>query len=333
MTVTIRDVARRAGVSISTVSRVLNDTAAVREDKREAVLEAAAALGYVPNPAARSLHGKDTGAIGVLLPFVNGEFFSELLSGLDEAAQAHGRFLLISTSHRKTDEFEKAIRVLDRRVDGLVVMAPEVDAAGTRAILKTDTPVVMINTYTAGLEADVFNFDNHAGTRMLTQHLLAAGHRRIAHIHGPDASHDATERARGYRDAMAEAGLDAHIVPGGFTREAGYAAAEQIAGAPDRPTALVAANDYCAMGAMSALRAHGVAVPDDIAVVGFDGLASGQYTVPPLTTARVPIGEIGYRAVSQLVARLAGDGAEPIREHLVPVELVVRASDGRAVSA
>ena len=332
VSVTIRDVARQAGVSISTVSRVLNDTCPVREDKRKLVLEAAETLGYVPNPAARSLHGKQTGAIGVLLPFVSGEFFSELLNGLDEAAQEHGRFLLISTSHRRPDEFEKAIRLLDRRVDGLVVMAPEVDVVGTAAILKTDTPVVMINTYARGLEADVYNFDNRAGARALTEHLVRAGHRHIAYIHGPAHAHDAIERAEGYREAIAAAGLDERVVPGGFTREDGYAAAERLVakqdrGGPPLPTAIVAANDYCAMGAMSALHAHGITVPDDVAIVGFDGLASGQYAVPPLTTVRVPIAEIGRRAVAQLVARLGGgDGAAPIHEHVVPVELVVRES-------
>ena len=330
---TIRDVARRAGVSISTVSRVLNDTCPVQEDKRRLVFAAAEALGYTPNPAARSLLGKKTGALGVLLPFVSGEFFSELLSGLDQAAQDHGYFLVISTSHRRPDEFRKAIRVLDRRVDGLVVMAPEVDARGTASIFKTKLPIVLVNTYAEDVAADVLNFDNYSGARALTQHLLDAGHRRIALIRGPEHAHDALERARGYRDAMTAAGVpdlaDLEYT-GGYTREDGYAAAERITTAPERPTAIVAANDYCALGAMSALHAHGLTAPDDIAIVGFDGLPSGQFAVPALTTARVPIAEIGYQAVSRLAERLRGDGdALPFVQRLVPVELVVRDSDGR----
>lgn len=334
MSVTIRDVARRAGVSISTVSRVLNDTCPVREDKRRLVLDAAKALGYTPNPAALSLLNKRTGGLGVLLPFVSGEFFSELLNGLDQAAQDEGLFLVVSTSHRHSDEFQKAIQVLDKRVDGLVVMAPELDATGAALVLRTESPVVLINTYADGLPADVFNFDNFAGARALTQHLLDEGHRRIALIEGPPLSRDAQERTRGYRAAMADAGItdtDALVVPGGFTREAGYEAAMAIATATPQPTAIVAANDYCAMGVLSALHALGVSVPDEIAVGGFDGLPSSQYTVPPLTTVRVPIGEIGYRAVSRLAARLRGeDDGTPHQKHFVPVELIVRESSARA---
>lgn len=337
MSVTIRDVARRAGVSISTVSRVLNDTCPVREDKRRLVLDAAQALGYTPNPAALSLLNKRTGGLGVLLPFVSGEFFSELLHGLDQAAQDAGLFLVVSTSHRHSDEFQKAIRVLDKRVDGLIVMAPELDATGAALILKTESPVVLINTYADGLSADVFNFDNHAGARALTQHLLDGGHRRIALILGPPLSRDAQERARGYREAMAQAGVadTADLVfAGGYTREDGYAAAVAIAAVTPRPTAIVAANDYCAMGVISALHALGIAVPGEIAVGGFDGLPSGQYTLPPLTTVRVPIGEIGHRAVSRLAARLRGeDDGTPHHKHFVPVELIIRESTEPALVA
>jgi LacI family transcriptional regulator len=331
VSVTIRDVARHAGVSISTVSRVLNDSCPVQEDKRRLVLDASRALGYSPNPAALSLLNKKTGGLGVLLPFVNGEFFSELLSGLDQAAQDNDQFLVVSTSHRRPSEFQKAIRVLDKRVDGLIVMAPELDAAGTASILKTKMPVVLLNTYAEGLNADVYNFNNLEGARDLTRHLLALGHRRIALIMGPPHSGDAQQRAEGYRLAMAEAGV-ADTTPleveGGYTREAGFAAAEAIARLRPRPTAIVAANDYCAMGAISALHTLGIAVPDDIAVGGFDGLSSAQYSFPPLTTVRVPIREIGYRAVERLVARLNDDQA--LREQVVvPVELLVRDSTAR----
>lgn len=328
MRVSIRDVAHRAGVSISTVSRVLNDTCPVQEDKRDLVIAAAAELGYTPNPAALSLLSKRTGGLGVLLPFVSGEFFSELLSGLDQAAQDEGLFLVVSTSHRHPGEFQKAIQVLDKRVDGLVVMAPELDAAGAALVLKSETPLVLINTYADGLSADVFNFDNYAGARAVTEHFLEAGHRQLALILGPPLSRDAQERARGFHAALdGTPGANAIEVPGGYTREAGYAAALAIATAMPRPTAIVAANDYCAMGVLSALHAIGVSVPDEIAVAGFDGLPSGQYTVPPLTTVRVPIGEIGYRAVNRLAARLRGeDNGTPHQKHFVPVELLVRES-------
>jgi len=326
MSVTIHDVARRAGVSPSTVSRVLNGTSPVREDKRQLVLEAAEALDYTPHPAALSLLSKRTGGLGVLLPFVGGDFFAELLSGLDEAAQELGLFLTISTSHRRHDEFRRAIHALDRRVDGLIVMAPDLDPGEAATILRTDTPVVFLNTDTQGLAADTFNFDNVGGMRALTRHLLDLGHERVAFVAGPAAS-DAAERLQGYRDVMREAGLDVRVVEGGYTRQAGFAAASALLADGPLPSALVCANDYCAFGAMSALHQAGIDIPGEVAVGGFDGVASAQYAVPPLTTVRVPIREIGDRAVRRLAARLDGQvAADELVRTVVPVELVARAS-------
>ncbi len=330
MGITIHDVARRAGVSISTVSRVLNDTTAVHEDKRRSVIEAAEALGYSPNPAARSLLGKKTGGIGVLLPHVGGEFFAELLNGLDEAAHASGHFLVISTSYRHRDEFNAAIRAMDRRVDGLIVMAPELDAEGVASILSSGNAVSFINTLVEEGSADVLNFDNFGGALALTQHLLGLGHRRIALIKGPSGAWDAQERVRGYRAAMAEEGIEDTAsleFEGEYTSIAGYDATGAILEAVPQPTAIIAANDDCAAGVLSALSEAGVSVPHAVAVAGFDGIPSTQYTLPPLTTVRVPIGEIGYRAVSRLAARIEDQEGEVATQYeTVPVELVVRKS-------
>lgn len=336
MNVTIRDVARRAGVSISTVSRVLNDTCPVREDKRRSVLEAAQALGYRPNPAARSLLGKKTGGLGVLLPYVSGEFFAELLNGLDEAAQEEGVFLVVSTSHRHVDEFNAAIHAMDRRVDGLVIMAPEMEAPGVESLVASKTPVSFINTYADGLRTDVLNFDNYGGSYALTRHLLDLGHRRIAIVRGPAGAGDAEERVRGYRAAMAEAGLSdtsALEFAGDYTQAAGFDVAKTILGTDPRPTAIAAANDYCASGILSALSEAGVAVPADISVTGFDGVTSSQYTLPPLTTVRVPIREVGYQAFKRLVARLNGRvNGGGFQRNVLPVELVIRGSTAAPIT-
>lgn len=335
MSPTIHDVARHAGVSISTVSRVLNGTSPVSEAKRQSVLEAVDTLGYAPNPAALTLLKKRTGGLGVLLPYVSGEFFAELLNGLDAAAQRHDYFLVVSTSHRRVDEFEAAIQAMDKRVDGLVIMAPELNTEEATSILQSETPALFINTYLDGLAVDdpaveVLNFDNFAGAYALTQHLLERGHRRIALIKGPHGAGDARERARGYRTAMAEAGLDdtTHLeFEGDYTQSAGYAAAREIAGLAPRPTAIVAANDYCAMGVLSALYTAGLTVPADVAVAGFDGIPSTHYTLPPLTTIQVPIRDIGARAIDWLVDRINENG-QTFRRRSLPVELVVRASTG-----
>jgi len=336
MSVTIRDVARQAGVSISTVSRVLNDTCPVREDKRRSVIEASRLLGYRPNPAARSLLGKKVGGLGVLLPYVSGEFFTELLHGLDVAAQESKFFLVISTSHGVVDEFKAAIQAMHKRVDGMIVMAPELAADDMASIAKSGTPVSFVNTYVDGLDADVFNFDNYGGAFAVTQHLTALGHRRIAIIKGPSGAGDARERLRGYRAAMAEAGVsDTRRLEfdGDYTQAAGFAAAELIVQTAPRPTAIVAANDYCAAGAISALNDAGLAIPDEVAVTGFDDVPSSQYTLPPLTTVRVPIREFGYQVFRRLVARLEGQVEEDeFRQQVLPVELVVRGSTVGAVS-
>ena len=329
MGATIRDVARRAGVSIATVSRALNNSGAVSADARVAVERAARALNYRPHPAARSLHGKATGGLGVLLPFVSGEFFAELLTGLDEAAQEEGRFLVVSTSHRRPEEFRAAMQAMAKRVDGLVVMAPELDVPGVESVLASEGPVSFINTSVNGAAADVLNFDNYGGAFALTQHLLEAGHRRIALIKGAPGAWDAQERMRGYRAAMAEAGMEAPSeleFEGDYTPSAGYAAVEAILDAAPRPTAILAANDYCAAGVLSALHKAGIVVPEGMAVTGFDGVTSTRYMLPPLTTVRVPIREIGRRAIKLLVSRLVGDTPDRPVQEVVPVELVVRES-------
>ena len=330
MSATIHDVAAKAGVSISTVSRVLNRSSPVSSSKQALVIEAAQALGYSPNPAALSLLSKRTGGIGVLLPYLTGEFFSELLRGLDDAAHEHDLILIVSSSHRRPSEFQRSMRMLDKRVDGLIVMAPEIDAVSAASILEGSTPVVFVNTYADGVPADRIDFDNHAGAYAVTRHLLDLGHQRIALVRGPDAARDAQERARGYRDAMAEAGVadtSGLEAEGGYTREAGFDAVQEIMRWDERPTAIVAANDYCAKGVMSALSKRGVRVPEEVSVTGFDGLPSGEYSVPPLTTVRVPIYEIGRRAVRQLAARIGGNGADGgHRRYVEAAEVVVRGS-------
>ncbi|MEM9996816.1 MAG: LacI family DNA-binding transcriptional regulator [Bacteroidota bacterium] len=330
MGATIRDVARRAGVSISTVSRVLNDTCPVHPDKRRLVLDAADALGYAPNPAARSLLNKKTGGLGVLLPFVSGEFFSEFLSALDKAAQQNDLFLVISTSHRRLSEFTGAMQALDKRVDGLIVMAPELLPSDITSIVRTEDPVVFVNTRAEGLPFDTVNFDNHQGARALTQHLLDLGHKRIAFVRGPSDAHDAMERLRGYRDAMLEAGLglDPTLeVHGEYTLEAGYAATRTLLARNVQPTAIIAANDYAAIGVLRALHEAHLRVPEDVSVGGFDGLNSGLYTLPPLTTVRAPIRKIGQIAITLLLERLRYPERErATQRRVLPVELVARAS-------
>ena len=184
MASTIRDVAQMAGVSISTVSRVLNNTCSVAEDKRTRVQKAASSLGYIPNPAARSLLNRRTGGIGILLPAVSGEFFSELLGAMDETAKRLQFFLLISTSHNRPVEWQAAVQAVYKRVDGLIVMAPESNP--DKLNLRAQVPTVFINTQVPpNSSVDVLDFDNFRGTVEATRHLIDLGHTRLCYVRGP----------------------------------------------------------------------------------------------------------------------------------------------------
>jgi LacI family transcriptional regulator len=246
MASTIHDVAQHAGVSISTVSRVLNKTTRVSEKKRQRVEAAAAALGYSPNPAARSLLSQRTGGLGVLLPFVTGEFFSEFLTAIDQITQENGHFLLISSSHRSPEEFQTVLPSLEKRVDALVLMANGGETQHLKEALP-DIPMVFVNSKIEDDAYDVINFDNFGGLYQITNYLIEQGHRRIVMLKGPADSHDAAERLRGFRAAVQESGLapsDVHEIQSEFSREAGYEAAPQILALSPRPTAVVAPNDY-----------------------------------------------------------------------------------------
>lgn len=329
MASTIHDVARRARVSIATVSRVLNDTCPVHEDKRRRVWDAVHALGYTPNPVARSLLKQKTGGVGVVLPYVWGEFFSQLLVGIDEAAHERDFFLLISASHRSEAELQTVLQSMYKRVDGLVVMATQVTAEAVQTLLPAEVPVVFVNTQSLSKAFDTFDFGNYEGMYKMTSHLLKLGHRRIVFAKGPPGAYDGGQRLLGYRAALDEMGIERTAeleIDAGFSPEAGYEAAQDLLALEPLPTAVVAVNDYCATGVMSALREAGVRVPEDVSVAGFDGIPSARFTSPPLSTVYVPIREIGGEAIARLIDHLQNPSAWEPKPHLFPEKLVLRQS-------
>lgn len=329
---TIRDVAREAGVSISTVSRVLNDTCPVSEDKRRRVEETVARLGYTPDPTARSLLTRQTGGVGILLPSVAEEFFSEFLTGVDRYSREQGYYLLISSSHRSRSEFDRALLSMYGRVDGILVMAPDLGGYDASYPPLQRMPVVYVNTEEQAGN-DVIRFDNYAGFVSITKHLVDAGHRRIAMIMGPPGSFDARERLRGFKAGLAEAGIGSSedlLIPGDFTRESGYEAVDRILEVEPRPTAIAAANDLSALGALSALHDRGLQVPDEMALTGFDDVPSARFATPPLTTVHVPIRDLGIRAISRLLERIKNGRDLPVGVEELSVELVVRTSSRRS---
>ena len=323
-TVTMRDVASQAGVSVATVSRFYNGSGPVRETTRERIQRVAEQLRYVPNVAARSLNTRRTHTVGVLLPDLYGEFFSELLRGLDRAARERKLHLLVAGAHGGADELAHAARALHGRIDGLIVMSPEADADALRGQLAPDLPLVVL-----GGERAAIAVDNRGGAHAATRHLLGLGHRRVAHLRGSAGNRDADERLAGYADALEEAGLaaEATVYEGAFDEASGARAVERLLDAPaaDRPTALFAANDAMAVGALAALRERGLAAPDALALVGFDDVPLASHLTPALTTVHVPIAELGTAAAERLRALEQGQRPAP---HALPATLVVRASCG-----
>lgn len=326
---TIRDVARAASVSVATVSRALNDSGPVHDDTRQRVYDAAENLRFTPHGAARSLITSRTSTLGVLLPDLYGEFFSEIIRGIDRGAQRAGYQLLLSSARNARDEIHGAFRAMYGRVDGLILMAPDVELAEMFAERRDGTPIVFINSPVTSEDARLITIDNHGGAYQMVTHLLQKGHERIAIIQGAGRNHDAAERLRGYRDALDHNGVarDAKWeLHGDFSEAAGYRAARAMLKLEPRPTAVFAANDAMAIGALSALREEGVVVPHDVAVAGFDDIPIARYVSPPLSSVHVPIAQLGERAMELLLGAIAEPGEGDGRRVVLPTTLVIRKS-------
>lgn len=331
----IKDVAREAGVSVATVSRVCNDSGVVSDSTRKHVLDIAAKLGYSAHGAARSLITSRTSTLGVLLPDLYGEFFSEVIRGIDRAVQGSGYHLLVSRSHGDEREIVAAFRAMRGRVDGLLVMSPDLDARNAVSGLRDHFPVVLLNCPAELDQHDSIVISNYDGACEALRHFVERGHRRIAMITGLPRNYDSGERLRAFRDITREAGIareDAIEVRGDFTEASGFRAGQMLLEASPRPTAVFAANDSMAIGALSAFRAGGARVPEDISVAGFDDIPMAQYMNPPLTTVHVDISTLGVLAAERLLEHVRdGNGVVRQRE-LVPAHLVVRSSCGDPVA-
>jgi LacI family transcriptional regulator len=321
--VTIKEVAAEAGVSTATISRVFNGKGPVRESTSRRVMETAQALHYAPHGVARSLSMRRTHTVGLLLPDLHGEFFSEVIRGIDGETRRSGYHLLVSGFHSDQQEMAAVLRAMRGRVDGLIVMSPDREAAVLCANLPAGLPVVLLNNLSGA--ARTIAIDNYGGAAAMVKHLLGIGHQRIAFIKGPEQNADAGERLRGYRDAIGTFAL--LEVDGDFSEEAGYRAAVHLLHLQQRPSAIFAANDAMAIGALSALRDARVAVPDDIALCGFDDIPIARYVTPRHTTVNVAIAELGRRAFELLEKRLQG-GEEDNQREILPTTLVIRESCG-----
>ncbi len=331
---TIRDVAERAGVSISTVSHVINATRHVNAATRARVQAAMIALDYQPNRLARSLRNRRTHTLGVLLPNSANPFFAQILLGIEAACFDQGYNVILGNANELAErELAYLDVLLSKQVDGILLVSTGAYEEALHFLAARHAPVVMVDrspgeAYAATIDT-VFT-DNQGGGVLATRHLLGLAHRRIACIGGPSQLTSSAGRVVGYRQAMAEAGLavdEALILSGDFQHEGGYQAARTLLALPEPPTAIFVCNDLMAVGALCAIHEAGLRVPADVSVVGFDNIALAQYSVPRLTTISQPTAAIGQAAVRLLLERLQ-DRDAPARHERLPVALIERDSCG-----
>lgn len=325
---TIREVSRLAGVSVATVSRVLNGAVPVADDTRVKVVEAMEMLGYQPNTFARSLVTNRSQALGVIVKALSSTFVAPMLHGIESVAEAAGMHLLVSSGHVDAATERRALEFqLERRPDALILDVEGLSDEYLIELVDRGVNAFLIGRLVPQLAHRCVYLDNTAGGLLMTRHLIEHGHRRIAHISGPVRMHDSRERLEGYRRALAEAGMPFDpelVVESDFQEEGGYRAMQELLSRRASFSAVFAGNDQMAAGALAAIRDSGHSVPDDISLVGHDDVLLARYLYPALTTARQPIAQMGAAAATMALASL-GEAREEVINRFEPT-LVDRAS-------
>lgn len=323
---TIKDVASELGMSVATVSRALSQPHLLREDTRTRVLSVVERLGYRPNLLARSLRRGETRSILLVAPKLS-LFFLEIFAGAEEAARAAGFAVLLGNSDGDPEREEAYFdQVSSGRADGIILLtglAPSAYAHGKRPL----PALVTVLERLQGHDAPVVRIDHRLGAAEATRHLIALGHQRIAHIAGVKHAASTTHRIAGYKDALSAAGIaysEELVQQGDFSMDSGVGAMERLLALDDPPTAVFAANDEMAFGAMAAAHRKGLSVPQDLSMVGFDDQKTAGFYIPSLTTVNIPRHELGRRAAHELMERLAGRGAS--HEIVLETQLIVRDS-------
>ncbi len=327
---TLSDVARRAGVSTMTVSRVINESGYISQETRARVNDAISELGYMPNALARQLRSRRTKTVALVVTDIRNPFFTTIASGVEDTARGRGYAVMFCSTYESEAEEAEYVRILiERRVDG-VLLVPAC-GAGTSVQLLQDhgMPTVVLDRHISSVRTDEVRADSRGGARGAVRHLTELGHRRIAILAGPEGVSTSTDRVAGYREALLEAcpkGDCGQILFGEFNEASGYAMTRQILQADPRPTAIFAANNFIAFGAMRALGEAGLEIPRDISMVVFDDLPPGWVVDPFFTVVSQPAYQIGIEAASLLFERLAGEAPPEPRSVILPSELIVRRS-------
>ncbi|MEO8398310.1 MAG: LacI family DNA-binding transcriptional regulator [Ignavibacteriaceae bacterium] len=333
MSITIKEIAERANVSIATVSRALNNDKNVRPKTRQTILSVAKDLDYKPNILARSLAKNKSNIIGVVLPDVDGEFFSEIVHGVDEVAYSGGFHTIVASSHSRRSIVESMIRFMgESLVRGIIIIAPTISEQIRDILLSSRIPILIINSKSDQLGHDSVSIDNFQGAYSMTEYLINCGYKNIAHIKGPYNNDDAIQRTQGFNAALKKYNIPIHsewMINGEFTAQSGKDGCRRLLTMSSRPEVIFAANDMMALGCYKAIRSFGLKIPEDIGVAGFDDIFISQFLTPRLTTVHVPISEIGKTAATSLLDRIEnrnGDNSVNIKNLKISTGLVIGGS-------
>ncbi|HYW56238.1 MAG TPA: LacI family DNA-binding transcriptional regulator [Polaromonas sp.] len=322
--ITIRDVASHANVSVTTVSHVINGTRTVSPDAMDRVQKAVIALDYVPSALARSLKSNRTHTVGMLIPNNSNPYFAEMIRGIEDRCFASGFNVVLCNTDDDPQKQSVYVRVMaEKQVDGLIVVSSGADPDLIGELRQLRMPQVLVDREIDDLMADLVEVNHESGAQIATKHLLDLGHRRIACIAGPQVVSSARQRLAGYKKALAEAGIafDSTLVrEGDFTSDGGYDATLSLLTEEGvDATAVFAANDLMAFGAICAAAHRGLRIPDDLSIIGFDDIALARHTNPPLTTVAQPKHETGHLAADLLMQRIAEPGRALQKRLLQPV--------------
>jgi len=332
--VTIKDIAKQAGVSHSTVSRALRGSSLISDDTTSLIKQTASDLGYLPSAAARSLKTNRSQALGVIVSNIDDPYFSEILQGIEEVAQSHSYSLFMAASQRDSQREQTIVQAMrERRVDGVIICSTAFSDEQSQQLSKYGIPIVVVNNQAAEDYRYSIYHDDVYGSRQLTRHLIQLGHRKIAYLGNSHSGRTTQDRLAGFRQEMESAGLSIpanflYEIPGSELQNT-VSAVQHFLDSADYPTALVCFNDMMAIGVLKNLQQRGVRVPEEFSITGFDNIVFSNYTNPPLTTFDQPKRFIGQKAAELILSLLASTSAVNVPEQKIQIlrgNLLVRAS-------
>ena len=329
MAPTVKEIAKKANVSIATVSRALNNDEKVKEDTRKLILSVAEELNYKPNIFARNFVKKKSNIIGLILPDISDEFFSEIIRGVDLISYSHGYYTTVASSHDNRSIEETISTVIGSGlVGGIILLVPKLTDEILNALKIRDLPVVLISGDNGLKKFSSISINNYQGAYDMVEFLLAKGYKEIAFIEGPAKNNDAFLRKQGFLKACEDNGIkidNSWIVTGDFTKSGGRKACRKLLKLKNKPKAIFASNDMMALGCYEIISQNDLRVPDDFAVVGFDDIRISRYLTPPLTTVKVQIPQIGQNAAKLIIKEMETKHTQ-IQNIKIPTELVIRMS-------